>query len=81
MKSFKCCLNLLLFLLPLKVWSCPFCELGGSDVAFFIISILGMFILAMSFIFFAFIKSGGLKNSDRLSKKAIEVEQGVSNGK
>ncbi len=63
-----------LLLYQQNCWACPFCDIGGLDAAYFIVSIFGTLALGGGLILWAFLKSGGLKNQNQVSKKALEAE-------
>ncbi len=65
-----------LFFYPLRGWSCPFCDLGGKDTAYFILFIFGFFALGAAIFLFAFFKSGGLKKEkeEEMKNKVLKAE-------
>lgn len=63
-----------LLLVPSMAWACPFCDFGGQAVTWFIILFIGFISLGMLAFFFAYRKSGGMKNSERTALKVFEAE-------
>lgn len=65
---------LLLYLNVNKANACPFCEWGASDAAYFMVTFLGLFILSMTVILFAFLKSGAMSKANLTSLSVLEAE-------
>lgn len=65
-----------IFLVAQKVHACPFCDFGGEDAAYFIVSLFGFFILGMGMFFCLFVMRGGLKNSQHSAQSILEIEKG-----
>jgi len=54
--------------------ACPFCEFGANETAFFIVTILGLFVIAAFFVFLAAKRAGLLSHNSESASLALKAE-------
>lgn len=67
-------LFLALLLTASTAWGCPFCELGGQDTAFFIVALFVPFVVGMTFLLIAAVKSGALSRHNDAGQRFWKQE-------
>lgn len=66
--------TILLLIYSVTASACPFCEFGASDVAFFIISVFGLFALSGIFLLVYFWRSGSFSSNSDVALQVLEAE-------